>query len=74
VAVNDRALTGQPQLDAALRDAQGGAPVRLLLMAGNVYRSVSLAYRGGPRYPHLQRVAGGPDILGAIAKPLPAPP
>jgi predicted metalloprotease with PDZ domain len=74
VAVNDRALTGQPQIDAALRDAQAGAPVRLLLTAGNVYRSVVLEYRGGPRYPHLRRVAGTPDVLGAIAKPLPAPP
>jgi len=74
VAVNDRALTGQPQLDAALRDAQNGPPVRLLLTAGNVYRTVVLEYRGGPRYPHLQRVAGTPDVLGAIAKPLPALP
>jgi predicted metalloprotease with PDZ domain len=74
VAVDDRALSGQPQLDAALRDAQGGAPLRLLLTAGNVYRSVALEYRGGPRYPHLRRVADKPDVLGAIAKPLPALP
>jgi predicted metalloprotease with PDZ domain len=75
VAVNDRALTGgQRQLDAALRDAQAGAPLRLLLTAGSVYRTAGLEYRGGPRYPHLQRVAGAPDVLGAIAKPLPALP
>jgi predicted metalloprotease with PDZ domain len=74
VAVNDRALTGRAQLDAALHDAQAGAPVRLLLTAGNVYRTVALDFRGGPRYPHLQRVADAPDVLGAIAKPLPAPP
>jgi predicted metalloprotease with PDZ domain len=74
VAVNDRALTGQPQLDAALNEARSGAPVRFLLTAGNVYRNVSVDYRGGPRYPHLQRVAGRPDVLGAIAKPLPVAP
>jgi predicted metalloprotease with PDZ domain len=74
VAVDDRALTGQAQLDAALRDAQGGAPVRLLLTAGNVYRTVALDYRGGPRYPHLERVAGTVDELGAIAQPLPPQP
>jgi len=74
VAVDDRAFSGQPQLDAALRDAERGAPVRLLLTAGNVYRTVALAYRGGPRYPHLRRVANTPDVLGAIAKPLPALP
>jgi predicted metalloprotease with PDZ domain len=71
VAVDDRALTGQAQLDAALRDARGGTPVRLLLTAGNVYRTIALEYRGGPRYPHLQRVAGAADVLGDIAKPLP---
>ncbi|HEV2738513.1 MAG TPA: PDZ domain-containing protein [Candidatus Elarobacter sp.] len=74
VAVNDRALTGAAQLDAALRDARAGAPVRLLLVAGSVYRTVPLDYRGGPRYPHLERVAGTPDVLGAIAKPLPGLP
>ena len=73
IAVDDRALTGQTQLDAALRAAQGGAPVRLLLTAGSVYRSVALDYRGGPRYPHLARVPGTTDVLGAIAKPLPQP-
>jgi hypothetical protein len=72
--VNDRALTGQPQLDAALRDARSGTPLRLLLTAGNVYRTIALDYRGGPRYPHLARVDGTADVLGAIAKPLPAAP
>ena len=72
VAVNDRALTGREQLEAALRAARAGTPVRLLLNAGNVYRTVSIDYRGGPRYPHLERVPGTPDVLGAIAKPLPS--
>ncbi len=70
VAVDDRALTGQPQLDAALEAARDGKPLRLLLTAGNVYRTVELAYRGGPRFPHLMRVDGTADVLGAIAKPL----
>ena len=74
VAVDDRALTGQPQLDDALRAARGGAPLRLLLTAGNVYRTVALDDRSGPRYPHLARVDGTADVLGAIAKPLPVTP
>lgn len=73
VAVDDRTLTGQEQLDGALRDAMTGAPLRLLLVAGDVYRTVDLDYRGGPRYPHLERVPNTPDELGAIAKPLAAP-
>jgi predicted metalloprotease with PDZ domain len=74
VAVNERAFTGQEQCDAALRAAQPGGATRLLLTAGSVYRTVTLEYHGGPRYPHLERVAGTPDVLGAIAKPLPAIP
>ncbi len=71
VAVNDRALTdGQIQLDDALRAAQSSGTIRLLLTAGDVYRATSIAYRGGPRYPRLERVAGKPDVLTAIATPL----
>ncbi|HZO95265.1 MAG TPA: hypothetical protein VFB22_16075 [Candidatus Baltobacteraceae bacterium] len=71
VAVDDRAFHGQPQLDAALKGARSGAPIRLLLSGGEVFRTVSLTYREGPRFPHLERIAGSDDVLGAIAKPLP---
>ncbi len=73
VAVNDRAPADRERLDAALLAAEAGAPVRLLLNSGEVYRTVSLDYRGGPRYPRLERVAGTADVLGAIAEPLAAP-
>jgi len=42
--------------------------LRLLVSGGDVYREVSVQYRGGPRYPHLER-AGGSDELAAVAKP-----
>ena len=72
VAVNDRALTGgQSQLDAVLKAAEHGGQIRLLLSGGDVYRTVTLDYHGGPRYPHLQRVNGTPDVLSAVAQPLP---
>jgi predicted metalloprotease with PDZ domain len=70
VAVNGRALADQDQIDAALRLAETGAPIQLLLSGGDVYRTVTLEYRGGPRYPRMERVAGTPDVLGSIAKPL----
>jgi predicted metalloprotease with PDZ domain len=73
VAVDGRAFAGQDQADDALRTAEKGSPVQLLVLGGGVYRTLTLDYRGGPRYPHLERVAGAPDILGAIAKPLRAP-
>lgn len=71
-AIDGRVLTGQEQVDAALRTAQSGTPLRLLLVGGGVYRTVALDYRGGPRYPQLERIPGTLDVLGAIAEPLPA--
>ncbi len=73
VAVNDRTIKGQDQMDEALRNAKTGGPIRLLVTGGDVFRTVSLDYTGGPRYPHLERVEGSADVLGAIAKPLAAP-
>ena len=70
VAIDGRAFKGQAQCDDVLHAAKSGTPIVLLLEAGNVYRTVSLNYTGGPRYPHLERVAGTPDVLGEIAKPL----
>ncbi len=70
VAVNGRALEGgdtQTALDDALRDAQRSGTVTLLTLGGNVYRTVALAYSGGPRYPHLERIGASRDLLGAIA-------
>jgi predicted metalloprotease with PDZ domain len=70
VALNDRGFGDRKTCDAALRAGRDGTPLRLLLTAGNVYRTVSIAYRGGPRYPHFERIPGTDDVLGAIAKPL----
>jgi predicted metalloprotease with PDZ domain len=70
VAMNDRAFGNQETCDAALKAAMDGTPLRLLLTAGNVYRTVALSYRDGPRYPHLERIPNTDDVLGAIASPL----
>jgi predicted metalloprotease with PDZ domain len=71
VAMNDRAFGNQSTSDAALRVAMDGTPLRLLLTSGDVYRTVALSYRDGPRYPHLERIPNTDDVLGAIAAPLP---
>lgn len=71
IAVNARSLTkGQSQVDDALKEAEHGRPIRLLLSGGDVFREVTIDYHGGPRYPRLQRVDGSADVLSAIAKPL----
>ena len=70
VALDDRALKNQAQVDDALRAAQTGAPLRLLLSGGDVFRTATIDYRGGPRYPHLEASESSRHILDAIAKPL----
>ena len=37
---------------------------------GDHYRVVDIDYRDGLRYPRLQRIAGKPDLLSEIYKPL----
>jgi hypothetical protein len=44
----------------------GTRPIQLLVANGDRYRTVEIDYRGGLRYPHLQRIESTPDRLGAI--------
>lgn len=55
----------------AITAAKGGAPIELLFKAGERFRSVRIAYRGGLRYPQLERIEGTADRLGELfaAKP-----
>lgn len=43
-----------------------GKPIEILVKAGDRYRTVSIAYTGGLRYPRLERIEGAPDRLSAI--------
>ena len=70
VAVNGRAYSNTI-FDDALREAQSSArPIAIIATKDQLYRTISIAYDGGPRYPHLVRVAGAPDRLSEIVKPL----
>ncbi len=70
VAVNNRAYKGEV-LKAAVKAAKAGtAPIELLVKQGSNYRTISLDYHGGLRYPHLERIAGSRDRLGTILKAL----
>jgi predicted metalloprotease with PDZ domain len=69
VAVNGRAYSAGV-LDDALKEAQKThAPIALLVAHGDVYRTISIPYFDGPRYPHLQRIDGTPDRLMEVVKP-----
>lgn len=69
LAVNGRAYT-EDLLKEAVTAAKSGGPVELLLKSGDLYRSVRIDWRGGLRYPTLQRIDGTPDRLATLFAPL----
>ena len=76
VSVNGTAYT-PALLKKAIVDAEKGtAPIVLVLLRGDEYKTFSFDYHGGLRYPSLQRVDGTPalfdDILAPSKSPLPA--
>ena len=66
VAVNGHAFKPDRLKAAIGANKDGSAPIELLLREGDDYRSVKIDYRGGLRYPKLERLAGQPDRLEAI--------
>lgn len=69
LAVNDQQYSPAILREAVLAAEKNKDPIRLLLKRGNEFRSVSLDYHGGMRYPHLERVESTPDRLDAILAP-----
>lgn len=69
IAVNG--LAYKPELlREAITQAKDGSGVELLVKAADRYRSVKIDYRGGLRYPKLERIAGTPDRLTEILSAL----
>ncbi len=65
IAVNSVAYKAE-DLRAAITTAKGGSGIELLVKADNRYKTVKIDYRGGLRYPKLERIDGTPDRLTAI--------
>jgi predicted metalloprotease with PDZ domain len=69
-AVNGMALESLDVLTDAITAAHTtNAPIELLLRDGARYRTISIPYHDGLRYPHLERIANTPDRLGDILAP-----
>jgi predicted metalloprotease with PDZ domain len=68
IAVNGRRFSSDELARAlrASRDADG--PMELIVENGSYFKTLKVDYHGGLRYPHLERAAGGNDLLTAIAK------
>ena len=69
VAINGLDYDADDLKDAITAAKTGKEPIRLLVKRGKSYRSVTLDYHGGLRYPHFERVEGTParldDLLAA---------
>jgi predicted metalloprotease with PDZ domain len=69
VAVNGRRYS-DALLDTAIADAQRARqPIELLVANGAFFRTITVPYYAGPRYPHLVRIDGKPDYLSAVLAP-----
>ncbi|HET7749973.1 MAG TPA: M61 family peptidase [Terriglobales bacterium] len=64
MAINGRKWSPEVLL-ATLKDR---GPLQLLMENIGYYRTYSVNYHDGPRFPHLERVQGRADVLGEIVK------
>jgi predicted metalloprotease with PDZ domain len=69
VAVNGRKFSAE-ELKLAVADTKTGGKLELLTENGDFYKTCTIDYKGGAKYPALERVAGEPDLLADILKPL----
>lgn len=66
IAVNGEAFTTKHLKEAIAAAKAEQKPVELLIKNGSRYRTVPVDYRGGLRFPKLQRIDGTPARLDAI--------
>lgn len=67
--VNGRVYTPDILSDAIKASASGSAPITLLVIDEDYYKTVTVNYHGGERYPHLERTESKPDYLDQLIKP-----
>ena len=68
IAVNGRRFSTD-ELKRAIAGSTA-APIELIVENGSYFRTLTLDYKGGLRYPHLERVPGASaDLLAEIAAP-----
>jgi predicted metalloprotease with PDZ domain len=68
LAVNGRAFTLDAVRDAVAATAKG-TPMEITLNNRGIVQRFTLDYKGGARYPHLERIEGRPDLLTDFGKP-----
>ena len=66
VAVNGAQFSPDTMRDAIAAAKNTAAPIQLIVANGAQFRTFSLDYHGGLRYPHIERDDSRPDYLGEI--------
>jgi predicted metalloprotease with PDZ domain len=72
VAVNGRSFTPALLNDVLEASKSSTQQIQFLVLGDDYYHTYTVEYEGGPRFPHLVRVEGKPDLLDDLAKPLAA--
>jgi predicted metalloprotease with PDZ domain len=70
LAVNGRSYKPE-RLKEAITAAKAEGRLELLVKTGDLYRTAQLDWRGGLRYPRLERLEGTEDRLSTLFAPLP---
>jgi len=68
IAVNGRRFSADVLRDALRAGKTSSGPLELLVENTEYYKTYSLDYHGGEKYPHLVRDESKPDLLGEIIK------
>lgn len=69
VAVNGQQFSDDVLYEALKEAQKTRRPIRLLVEKANFFRMLEIPYYGGPRYPHLVRINGVPDLLDDVIQP-----
>ena len=69
VGVNDRLFTPEILEDAIKASKSNSRPIELLAIDNDYYKTCSIDYHDGERYPHLSRILDKPDYLEDLLKP-----
>jgi len=69
VAINGRAFTTTILRETVSKAVTDTKPIELLIREGEYYKTYSVDYHGGEKFPHLVRVENTPDLLTEIIAP-----
>ena len=68
IGVNGRVYTQEVLSDAIKAAKDTSQPITLLVVVDDYFRTFTINYHGGPRYPHLVRDSDRPDYLDELIK------